>query len=62
MPTKSTIRQARYDAENTTRISIKLNNATDADIIAEIEKARASGSIQAFIKSAIRAGIKERPE
>lgn len=62
MPTKSTIRQARYDALNTTRISIKLNNTTDADIIAEIEKARASGSIQAFIKSAIRAGIKERPE
>lgn len=62
MPTKSTIRQARYDALNTTRISIKLNNTTDADIIAELEKARASGSIQAFIKSAIRAGIKERPE
>ena len=62
MPTKSTIRQARYDAENTTRISIKLNNTTDADIISEIEKSRASGSIQAFIKSAIRAGMKERPE
>ena len=62
MPTKSTIRQARYDAQNTTRISIKLNNTTDADIIAELEKARASGSVQSFIKSAIRAGMKERPE
>ena len=62
MPTKSTIRQARYDALNTTRISIKLNNTTDADIIAEIEKARESGSVQSFIKSAIRAGMKGRPE
>lgn len=62
MPTKSTVRQARYDAANTTRISIKLNNKTDADILAAIANAKTSGSIQAFIKSAIRAGMKERPE
>lgn len=62
MPKKETIYQARYDASNTTRISLKLNNKTDADIIAAIEKAKESGSIQSFIKSAIRAGMKERPE
>lgn len=43
----------RWDAENTTMVSLKLNNNTDADILAELEgKAR-----QTEIKRLIRAGM-----
>ena len=40
-----------YDRENTTRINLKLNNRTDADII---EKLRSVESIQGYIKQLIR--------
>lgn len=43
----------RWDAENTTMVSLKLNNNTDADILAALEgKAR-----QTEIKRLIRAGM-----
>lgn len=43
----------RWDAENTTMVSLKLNNNTDADILAAVEgKAR-----QTEIKRLIRAGM-----
>lgn len=43
----------RWDAENTTMVSLKLNNKTDADILAALEgKAR-----QTEIKRLIRAGM-----
>ena len=59
MPTKSTIRQARYDAENTTRICLKLNRKTDADILSKLDEAKQDAGIQAYIKRLIRADIKK---
>ena len=44
-----------YDKENTTRINLKLNNKTDADII---EKLRLVESIQGYIKELIRRDMK----
>lgn len=44
--------QARYDAANTIKITIKLNRRTDADILARLEAAK---SKQGLIKSALRA-------
>lgn len=46
--------QARYDADNTVRVTLKLNRKTDADIIAQLEK---QPNKQGYIKSAIRASI-----
>lgn len=55
MPTKATVNQARYDAANTTRISLKLNNRTDADILSRLEQ---EPSKQAYIKRLIREDLK----
>lgn len=52
---KASERQARYDAKATTRIGIKLNNKTDADVI---EWLNAQESKQGAIKEAIRAYMK----
>ena len=43
--------QERYDKANTTRVAIKLNNNTDADIIEYLDK---SGNKQGLIKELIR--------
>lgn len=43
--------QARYDAKNTTRVYLKLNNKTDADIL---EKLSNVPNKQAYIKELIR--------
>ena len=43
-----------WDKENTTRIHLKLNNNTDADVIQQL---RSVESIQGYIKSLIRADI-----
>lgn len=43
--------QAKYDAENTVRVALKLNKKTDADIIAALER---SPNKQGLIKMAIR--------
>lgn len=44
----------KYDKENTTRINLKLNNKTDADII---QKLKAQESIQGYIKRLVRDDI-----
>lgn len=44
--------QARYDAANTTRITIKLNRRTDADILAALDAAESKAGL---IKKALRA-------
>ena len=49
--------QARYDAKNTTRIAIKLNKKTDADILEALE---CSGNKQGYIKALIRADIAKK--
>lgn len=46
--------QARYDSKNTRRYAMKLNLATDADII---EKLSSVDSIQGYIKRLIRQDI-----
>ena len=46
--------QARYDAQNTVQIALKLNRKTDADIISRLEK---EPNRQSYIKSLIRADI-----
>lgn len=55
MAKKSTISHARYDAANTTRVSLKLNNKTDADILAKLEQ---EPSMQGYIKQLIRQDLK----
>lgn len=42
---------AKYDAKNTRRFGIKLNLATDKDILAKLE---AVGNVQGYIKELIR--------
>lgn len=45
---------ARYDAENTTQIKLKLNNKTDADILKRLEDVP---NKQGYIKQLIRDDI-----
>ena len=45
---------AKYDAENTIRVMLKLNKNTDADILKALE---ASGNKQGYIKQLIRQDI-----
>lgn len=54
MPTKASQRQARYDKSHTTGIYLKLNNTTDADVIAQLQKV---DNRQGYIKRLIRADI-----
>ena len=54
MAKNSTRIQAKYDAANTTRIALKLNNKTDADIL---ERLDAVESKQGYIKKLIRDDI-----
>ena len=46
--------QAKYDAANTTRVYLKLNNTTDADIL---DKLASVPNKQAYIKGTIRQDI-----
>lgn len=48
--------QARYDANNTTQIHLKLNNVTDSDIL---DRLATVGNKQAYIKDLIRADIEK---
>lgn len=48
--------QERYDANNTTRFYLKLNNNTDSDIIAKLNSVP---SKQGYIKECIRQAMKE---
>ena len=54
--------QARYDEWNTTQIKLKLNNKTDADILAWVKEQKYSrnSSIQGAIKALIRKEIAEQ--
>ena len=46
--------QAKYDAENTTRVSLKLNYKTDRDIISWLRKqSNMQGSIKKLIRKEI---------
>ena len=45
---------AKYDAANTTQVKFKLNNKTDADILAHLDSL---GNKQGYIKDLIRADI-----
>ena len=45
---------AKYDAEHTKQIMLKLNKTTDADILAKLA---AVGNTQGYIKALIRADI-----
>lgn len=47
---------AQYDKANTTRINIKLNNKTDADIIRQLEQ---KGNVQGYLKQLIRNDMEE---
>lgn len=47
-----------WDAKNTTYVSLKLNNKTDADIIERLAK---QASKQGYIKELIRKDIAENP-
>lgn len=48
----------KYERENVRQISVKLNKKTDADILEALDQIRTSGgSIQGFIKRAIRASL-----
>lgn len=53
---KSTVRQNKYDKNNTVRYSIKLNTTTDSDIIQKIEDTatKLQTSKQGAIKHLIR--------
>lgn len=47
--------QSRYDRAHTTRIAVKLNNGTDADIL---EKLSSVPNKQGYIKQLIRADLR----
>lgn len=55
--------QQRYDEWNTTQIKLKLNNKTDADILAWVKKQKygRDTSVQGAIKALIRADIARIP-
>lgn len=48
---------ARYDKENTTRIGMKLNNNTDADILEWLDSLE---NRQGYLKALIRADISKK--
>jgi len=48
---------AKYDAQHTTRVFIKLNKETDADILQHLEQVP---NKQGYIKSLIRKDIEEQ--
>lgn len=58
MPVADSVKKAvrKYDDANTTKIFLKMNNKTDADIIAHLEKV---GNKQGYIKSLIREDMKK---
>ena len=57
-PKRSTVVQAKYDAANTTRVGLKLNNRTDADIIRKLQQEKLGAGIQPYIKGLIRNDLK----
>lgn len=60
MPIKRSIRDARYNAKASSRYSLKLNRATDADLIAKLDSV---SSVNGYIRQLIREDIeRERRE
>ena len=51
---------AKYDRENTRRINLKLNNKTDADIIAQLEELKSTEGIQGYLKRLIREDMQKK--
>lgn len=58
MPTPKSLRDARYDAKSSTRYALKLNNRTDADLIARLESV---ASVNGYIRRLIREDIRQNP-
>ena len=50
---------AKYDRENTTRVNLKLNNKTDADIIELLKRKKDEEGIQGYLKRLIREDMKK---
>ena len=50
---RKSLASAKYDAENTKRIYLKLNKSTDADIIGWLSGKNAQGTIKSLIRDAI---------
>lgn len=60
MATKKSMRSMRYDAKSARHYSLKLNNATDADLIARLDSV---SSVNGYIRQLIREDIeRERRE
>lgn len=53
----NTTAQVRYDAAHTKQLKLKLNNTTDADILARLAQAKDREGMQGYIKRLIRADI-----
>lgn len=49
--------QAKYDAQNTRQIRLKLNTKTDADILDRFDEC---GNVQGYIKRLVRDDIAEK--
>ena len=58
MPIKRSIRDARYNAKASSRYSLKLNRATDADLIAKLDSVP---SVNGYIRQLIREDIERNP-
>lgn len=54
MATKKSMRSMRYDAKSARHYSLKLNNATDADLIAKLDS---MPSVNGYIRQLIRENI-----
>ena len=60
MATKAQIKaQAKYDAENTRQVHLKLNRRTDEDVLKKLDSVP---SMQGYIKGLIRADIERGME
>lgn len=61
---KATLRQRKYDKENTFRIPLKFNIKSDADIKERLEQIKELGSesVQGYIKRLIRTDIQRQKE
>jgi hypothetical protein len=58
MTTKAQMKaSAKYDRQNTKRISLKLNLNTDKDILEQFEEC---GNVQGYIKSLVRADLQKK--
>ena len=59
MPTPKSMRAMRYDAKSARHYSLKLNNATDAELIQRLE---AVSSVNGYIRRLIREDIERNPQ